>query len=62
MIKLSDMVPGESPCSNDAQLIAAAILALQTSTINAVAHVDELMEILFGDEAEDAGHRHDEVN
>lgn len=57
MIKLSDMVPGESACSNDAQLIAAAILSLQMSTINAVAHVDELMEILFGDAVDG----HDEV-
>lgn len=57
MIKLSDMVPGDSPCSNDAQLIAAAILALQMSTINAVSHVDELMEILFGDAVDG----HDEV-
>lgn len=57
MIKSSDMVHGESHCSNDAQLIAAAILALQMSTINAVAHVDELIEILFGDAIDG----HDEI-
>ena len=51
MIKLSELVleDNDSPVSNDAQLIAAAILTIQMSTINAVATVDELIEILFGE-------------
>lgn len=53
MIKLSDSIPKDQPVSNDAQLIAAAILSLQMSTVNAVATTDELIEILFG---EDLGH------
>ena len=57
MIKLSESIPEDSPVSNDAQLIAAAIITLQMSTINAVATVDELIEILFGDELSG----HDEI-
>ena len=51
MIKQVELVleDNDSPVSNDAQLIAAAILTLQMSTINAVATVDELIEILFGE-------------
>lgn len=49
MIKLSDSIPRDQPVSNDAQLIAAAILTLQMSTVNAVATVDELIDMLFGD-------------
>ena len=49
MIKLSDSIPRDQPVSNDAQLIAASILTLQMSTVNAVVTVDELIEILFGD-------------
>jgi hypothetical protein len=49
VIKLSESIPKNQAVSNDAQLIAAAILTLQMSTVNAVATVDELIEILFGD-------------
>lgn len=47
--------------SADAQLIAAAILSLQMSTVNAAAFVDELITLLFYEVQHDGLHRHDQA-
>jgi hypothetical protein len=41
-------------CSRDAQLIAAAILMQKMPSVDAVACVDLLIEILFGEDDDDA--------
>jgi hypothetical protein len=41
-------------CSRDAQLIAAAILMQKMPSVDAVACVDLLIEILFGEDDKDA--------
>lgn len=43
MIKLGDSIPKDEAVSNDAQLIAAEILTIKMSTVNAVATFDELI-------------------
>ena len=47
--------------SADAQLIAAAILTLEMSTVNAAAFVDELITLLFSEVQHDGLHRHDQA-
>ena len=51
----------QSKPSADAQLIAAAILSLQMSTVNAAAFTDELIELLFSEDVVNGSDRHDQV-